>query len=246
MVARCVDLERVEHRRVPHERRVAVQHPGQHRVVRHEVVAERDPRHRHRVLGPLPGGGRAHERLVRVPEQAVHDVQVAFRHRDVHRLADDAAGEVHGRRQVRKLVERVQVVERAVAAAVVEVEHERRAVGRHEHHATPAHGDAALGVAGGEGERLRRLRDQLHEQRPVDAHPVTVDVGPRLLPVRDRLVVAEVDADLLQDPHRGVVDALDALLVQHLVVRKRKLERRQHRRRRPDPRPVPGGAAAAS
>ena len=244
LVVRCVDLQRVEHRRIPDQGRVAVQHSGQDRVVGDEVVAERDPRHRDRILGSLSGSGRTHERLVRMLEQAVHHVQVALRHRDVHRLADDAAGEVHGRGEMRKLVERVQVFEGAVAAPVVEVEHERGAVGRHEHHVAPADGDASLRIAGGEGERLRRLRDQFHEQRAIDAHAVTVDVGARLLPVRDRLVVAEVDADLFEDSHRGIVDPFDTFLVEHFVIGQREFERRQHRRRRADPHAMPGRAAS--
>ena len=146
---------------------------------------------------------------------------------------------------MRELVKGVQVVEGAVAAPVVEVEHERRAVGRHERHRAPANRDAAFGIAGREGERLGRLRHQVHQQRPIDAHAVPLDVGTRILPVPDRLVVPKVDADLLENPHRGVVDALETFFVEHLVVRQRKLERRQHRRRGPHPRAVPGSAAAA-
>ena len=108
-----------------------------------------------------------------------------------------------------------------------------------------ADGDAALGVAGRQGEPLRRLRDQLHEQRAIDAHAVTVDVGAHLLPVRDRLVVSKVDADLFEDSHRGIVDTLDALLVEHFVIGQREFERRQHRCGCSDPRAVPGRAAAA-
>ena len=215
-------------------------------MARDEVLPKRDLRHRDGVLGPLAGGGRAHERLVRMLEQAVRDVQVALGHRDVHRLADDAAGEVHGRGQVRELVELVQIVEGAVAAPVVEVEHERGAVGRHEQHVAPADGDAALGVARREGEGLRRLRDQLHEQRAVDAHAPAVDVGAGLLPESDRLLVPEVDPDLFEDPHRGVMDAFESFLVEHLVARQRELQRRQHRRLHADPRAMSGRASPGS
>ena len=75
--------------------------------------------------------------------------------------------------------------------------------------------------------RLGLLRDQVHEQLAGDAHPVTLDLGAGVAPQPDRLVVAEVDADLLEDVERGLVDQLEALIVEDLVHRDGALQHRQ-------------------
>ena len=77
----------------------------------------------------------------------IDDVEMALRHRHVHRLADHAAGMVQLRRHVGELDEILQVFQRAVAALVLEVAHEGRAVGRREHGVAPADHDVALGIA---------------------------------------------------------------------------------------------------
>ena len=70
----------------------------------------------------VAGGDRAHERLVAVAEVGVHHVEVALADRHVDRLAHRAAGVVEVRRQVRELDEVLEVVDRRVAPAVVEVD----------------------------------------------------------------------------------------------------------------------------
>ena len=211
-----------------------------------EVRAEHQLGHAHRVGGALGRGHRPHERLVGVLDRAVGDVQVALGDRDVDRLADHRAGVVHRRRQVGELVELVQVGERAVAALVVEVVDERRAVGRRERDLVAADLGAALGVARVHGEAARVLRDQVHEQLAGDAHPVALDLGAGVAPHPDRLVVAEVDPDLLQDLERGLVDQLEALVVEDLVHRDGALQHRQPAEPRRGPRlPARGPAAAA-
>ena len=68
---------------------------------------------------------RSHERLVRMLERAHGDVQMAFGHGDIDRLADHRTGIVQHRRHVGEFVEIVQVFEGAVAALVIEVIDER-------------------------------------------------------------------------------------------------------------------------
>jgi len=109
---------------------------------------------------------------------------------------------------VGQLVEDREVVERAVAPRTVGHAHEGRAVGRTERRSRAADGDGALGVAGVHGDLGRRLLDELHEQVARDVHALALDVGTLLLPDRQALGVAEIDADLLEDGERRVVDHL--------------------------------------
>ena len=171
---------------------------------------------------------------------------MALGDRDVDRLADHRAGVVHRRRQVGELVELVQVGERAVAPLVVEVIDERRAVSGRERDLVAADLGAALGVARVHREAARVSGDQSHEQLARDAHAVALDLGAGGAPHPDRLVVAEIDPDLLEDVERGLVDQLEALVVQDLVDRDGALEHRQPAALRRGPRLAPGGSAAAS
>src|SRR5205814_3914221 len=56
-------------------------------------------------------------------------------------------------------------------------------------------------------------------QRARDAHPLVAHVGAGLPPQRQRRLVAEIDADLLEDGHRLLVDQLDAVGIEQLVER---------------------------
>ena len=60
-----------------------------------------------------------------------------------------------------------------------------------------------------------------------------VDLGAGVAPDGQRLVLAEVDADLLEHAHGGVVDPVELLGAQHLVERQPALQRREraHRHR---------------
>ncbi len=119
-----VDLGGVEHRVVPHQRRRGIDQAGHHRPVV-EIAAEGDSGHLDRVDGPFGRRDRPHERLVAVPEVGVHHVEVTLADRHVDGLADGAAGVVEVGRQVGELHEVLEVGEGRVAAALVEVVHER-------------------------------------------------------------------------------------------------------------------------
>ena len=62
---------------------------------------------------------------------------------------------------------------------------------------------------------LRRLADLLHDEAAVHANAlrIHVDVAAGILENLQRLPVQEQDADLFEDAHRAVVDALDPLLI---------------------------------
>ena len=246
LVGARVYLERAEHGLVPHQRRVAVDQRDHHGVGVDEGVAEHELGHAHGILGALRRGHRAHERFVGMLERAVGDVQMALGDRDVDRLAHHRSGIVHRRRQIGELVELVQVGERAIAPLVVEVIHERRAVSRRERHLVAADLGAALGIARVHHEMARVSGNQRHEQLARDAHPIALDLGAGRAPHPARLVVAEIDPDLLEDVERRPMDQLEALGIQDLVHRDGALQDRQPAALRPGPRLAPGGSAAAS
>jgi hypothetical protein len=219
LVVRRIHLQRVEHGGVPHQRRVAVDHRRQHRVVAHEVVAEHDSRHVHGVGRPLARRHDAHERLVRMPERRMDDVQMPVRHGHVHRLADDRAGRMERTRHVGEAMQVLEVGERAVAPDVVEIAHERRAVHRHEDGAVAAHAHRAGRVAGVHRVALRDQADELHQLAAADPDAESLDVRAGGLPHCRRLVVAELDADVLQDPAGLFVDELDRFVGQDVIDR---------------------------
>ena len=184
-------------------------------------VAEQDLRHLDRVVRPLGVGHGAHEALVAVLHVAVDHVEVPLVDRQVHGLADRAAGVVQRLRQVGELHEVAEVLDVRVPAAFVEVVDERRAVGGGEHRVRAADLDVARGIPGVLRELARRRRlDQPAAQASRHAHPLAVDVRTRGLPDCERFrVLAELDADLLEDGVGVVLDEGEALFAQHLVHR---------------------------
>ncbi len=169
-------------------------------------------------IGGVTGGLRGRfAPLVGVAEEGVLDVEVALVRRDLHRLAHAAAGEVDRRRHVGELDEVVQVLERAVAPAALEVGHERRAAHRGEDGCIAAEAHVARGVAGEELELLGRGREQppRHAARDVDA--LAGHVRPGLFPQAQRLRVApELDPHLLEDGLGIGLDDLDRFRAQQL------------------------------
>ena len=116
-------------------------------------------------------------------------------------------------------MEVLQILQRAVTPVVVEVADIGRAVHGHEDGVLAADLDGALGVARVKGELRRNLGDKLHQQGPIDAHPRFGNIGARRLPERNRLVVAELAADLLEDRERFLMDQLDCFIGHDLVGR---------------------------
>ena len=219
-----VRLRRAEHDRVPDERRVRVDQAQDVRPRLERVGPEQDPRHLDRVLGALRMGHRAHERLVRVPHVRVDHVVVPLVHRKVDRLAHRAARVVQERRRVRELHEVAEVLDRAVAAATVEVADERRAVRRREHGRRAPQVDGVRRVAGDLVELARRRRlDELAGETREGTGPARRRRRSRRRSEQLERVgrLAEVDADLLEDRVGVVLDRLEALLGQDLDRRQR-------------------------
>ncbi len=153
----------------------------------------------------------------------IDHVVMALVDRHVDRLADGAARVVQERRQVRQLDEVAEVLDRPVAAPVVEVADERRAVGRREHGVRPADLDGVNRVPCHlrEGRGSRRLHD-LPGEAAREAHALAVDVGTRVPEQLQRLGrVAELDADLLEHGVGVLLDQREVLFREHLERRQR-------------------------
>ena len=221
LVVPGVDLQCPEHRGVPHQGRIRVDEAGDDGVRVHEPVAKGDLRHLHGVLRPLGSGYRAHERLVRVAQVAVDHVQVALVDRQVHRLAQGAAGVVQPGRQVCELHEVAEVFDCRVAPALVEVANERGAIRRHEHRVRATDACAPFRVARVLDELgRRRIGDEPPGETTRNPDPLTLNVGAGAAPERQCLgVVPELDADFLENRLRVVLDDLQALGGQHVVDR---------------------------
>ena len=152
---------------------------------------------------------------------AVDHVEVALVDRQVDRFAQGAPGVVQAGREPGELHEVAEVLDRRVAAAFVEVADERGAVGRREHHVRSADAGAALGVARVLHELGRRgVGHELAGEAAGDPDALAGDVGPGAAPQRERLrVVSELDADLLENRLRVVLDELETLDGHHVVDR---------------------------
>ena len=149
----------------------------------------------------------------------VHHVEMALVDRHVHRLAQGAAGMVHGRRHVGELHEIAEILDGGIAAPPVQVVHEGRPVDRREHRRAVADLHVARRVAGVLDEGGRRARQQAAGQplRQVERFAVGGDVGARLLPQGDYFrVVGDADADLLHDGLGIGLDDLEALFGEHV------------------------------
>src|SRR6516162_2711536 len=165
-------------------------------------------------------GDGAHVRLVAVLHVAVHHVEVALVDRQIDGLADGATGVMERVRHVGELDEIAEVLDASVAAPLIEAAHERRAVRGREYRAIAADHH----VAGGGARVLREFprRGAPHDgaaHAARETHALALDVGAGVLPQLQRLcVVAEVDADLLEDGVGVVLEQLESLVAEHLVV----------------------------
>ena len=242
MVIGGIDFQRIEHGRIPDQGRIAAQDRREYDVLFKEVLAEDDLCHRDGIFGTLAGGGGPHKGLVRVFERTVDDMEVAFGHGYIDRLAGDTAGEVHRGSQIGQSMEVLQVIEGAIASLIVEIEHEGGAVSGHESHRTPPDRDIALGVAGRKNEALGGQGDEFHQQISIDAHPIAFDIGASLPPIFQGFRISKIDADFFQDAHRCIVQTLDLFLVQGFVEGQGDFQRGQHRHRSIEPGPAAGGA----
>src|SRR5262249_23249801 len=114
-----------------------------------------------------------------------------------------------------------EVLDARIAAPLIEAAHERRAVRGCEYRAVAADHHVVRGVTRVLREFPRRGAAHdgaAHAARKM--HPLALDVGTGVLPQLQRLrLVAEVDADLLENGVGVVLEQFEPLAAKHLVVR---------------------------
>ncbi len=220
LVGACVNLERAEHGGVEHERGIGVDQLDHHAVLVDELLAEHDLRHLHRIFRPFRCRDRTHERLVGILDVGIHHVEMALVHRQVDRFANGAAGVVHPWRHVGQLHEIAEILDRAVAPAVVEIRDEGRAVDRREHKVVTADFHASGRIARVLGELGGRRLDEFlkHALRKTDPLAINLRAG-RLPDVQNLRILAELQADLRQDPVGVGFDLLSAFIAQDIIER---------------------------
>ncbi len=118
---------------------------------------------------------------------------------------------------VRKPVQIIEILKRAVTPLAIEAAHIGRPIHRHKHSVFATHLDRAFRVAGVERKFRRHLGHQLHQQGAVNANPCALDISARRLPHGNGLIVAKLAADFLQNFHRLIVDEFNRLIRHHLI-----------------------------
>ena len=142
----------------------------------------------------------------------VHHLEVPLVDRQIDRLAHRAAGMVDIRAHVGELDEVLEVFERSVAAAFVEIVDERRTIIRREHHRIAADRDVALGIARVLHVLRRRGGAEAPGQAARKAHPLALDVATRAAKEFKRAgKLAKLDANLLKQRLGVALDRLQAL-----------------------------------
>ena len=111
-----------------------------------------------------------------------------------------------------------EIGEVARAPAAIEIGAVGSAGDDAEVHMRRTDGESPLGIAGMEGEPLGRQGHMLQHQVAVEAHATAlpVDAGAGCGEAGERLLAQNLQAQLLEDLHGGVVDALQRLFVQDL------------------------------
>ena len=137
---------------------------------------------------------------------------MALAHRHIDGFTHGAARVVQPRRRVRQLHEVLEVLERRVTPAPVEVVHERRAVVRGEHGRVATDLHTASGVAAVLDVLRRCRRHQLTSEPAGEPDPRPLDVATGVPESFDRArVVADLDADLGEDRVGVVLQQLQPL-----------------------------------
>ena len=159
---------------------------------------------------------RAHVGLIGPAHVRIVHLEMALVDRQVDGLAHRSARMMHVGAGIGQLHEVAEILDRAVAAALVEVVHEGRAVDRSEHEVGAPDMDRAFRVSGMLGEVARCGRNQLAGEAARKMHALALDVAAGALEQIERaLVAAELDADLLEQRFRIVLDDLEAFGAEH-------------------------------
>ena len=160
---------------------------------------------------------------------------MALGDRDIHQLADAAAGNMQAGQHLGDLQEIEIVLGRRVAPSLVEIMHEGRAAAGREDDAGSADMDGVGGVAGMLDEIAGRGRlDEGAGEAALEADPLARHIGAGVAQQFQRLgIAAELHADFLQDRIGIAFDELEALLAEEAEEAEGTLDPGQARRPRP-------------
>ena len=147
----------------------------------------------------------------------VDHLEMPLVHRQVHRLAKRPPGMVDVGAEVGELHKILEVLDRAIAATLVEVVHEGRAVIRREYHRVAADEHVAFRVAGVLHILGGRRGAELARQPARKVNALALDVAAGVVQqFRCARKIPELDADLFEQRVRVALDDLQPLGVQHL------------------------------
>ena len=225
----------LQHRRVEPERRGRVDDREQRRLALKRLVVDAagDLHHLDRVQIALAPEAIGVDRLVGQGQHVEQRVEMADGGVNVDRLDRIAAPEMD---RIEALAEADEVLEVAFVSLpppARAVERIGRARHRSERDVSPADHEIAGRVARVQREFLRRQPDVGFDQRRIEPNPPRgrIDVGAGVAQHRARLVMQEVDADLLQDRERGLMDRFELVAGDEVERRERRLRLAGRRRR---------------
>ena len=229
LVAAVEGAHRRQHGFIPDKRRIAVAVAGHDSMRFHVVGAKQDGAHIQHIFGIAARCGHPHEGLVGIEHRGMGDAKMAVRDRVVHRLDNMVSRGMHRRQHVRQLVKGRQIVQRRRAAHILKVAKIGRACHRDEDRLPPAKRHGLVRVAGMKRDLRRDGPDQRFHQPAVEMHPLAAHIGAGALPVPERDVVAEDNADLFKNIKRSGINTLDLFLVHRFGQRQPAGQGRQHR-----------------
>ena len=206
-----------EHGFVPDQRRVAVAIAGDHWVGVDEISAKEDAAHLDHVLGVFRAGGHAHEGLVGMLHRRIGDAQMPLADRVIVGFHDVVRAGVQRGQHMGEFVKHRQIIERGVAAHVIEIAQVGRAGHWDEDGVGAPEGDVLFGIAGVVGEGGRDACDEIAHEAPVKVDMFAHHFGTGGFPICQGDVIAEDDADVFEDVHGGRVDALHLAAGQDLA-----------------------------
>ena len=185
----------------------------------HELLPEQHPGHVHAILGTRLLGNGAEERLVAVAHMQIQHVQMALGYRHVTGFTDHQPRVMYGGQTAGDLDQVLQILQRSVTPAALEIPDERRAVYACEDLIVTADLDAFLRVARDLRELRRNGSAQLPCHTPLEPDTGSLHVGAGRLPYPQGFRVSpELDPDLLHQPVRLVFQYNQPLLMQKFVV----------------------------
>ena len=140
-------------------------------------------------------------------------IEMAFIDRDIDGLTHGATGMVDVRGEIGELYEVLEILDGAVASAVIHIADEWWSIDWCENHVVATDRDVAFGVSRMLYVCCWRCQQKRANKSFRKPHPITIDVGTSFTPHGlDFLVIFEIDTDFLQDRFGIGLDDLHSFL----------------------------------